>query len=320
MVSVILPVHDGEATIAEAVASVLAQSWRDLELIVIDDGSTDSTLEVLSAITDERLQVFSEPQSGPAASRNRGIERARGIYVAFIDADDLWLPEKLEAQLAAFERMPDAAVAYCWTDYIDADGRFVCTDSRPLFEGLVNEQLLTQNFIDCGSNIVVRRQALLDAGGFDESLPVIEDWDLSIRLSACHPFVCAPQALVRYRQSPTTLTTHVQLMEESYWRVIDRAFAQAPESLQHLKSRSVALFYEYLAGKATQGVPTRDKGLAALRFFVTAVRSRPSNLLELWQRPWVIKSVAKAVLAFALPAAAMQRLAVLWPPQRSPTP
>ena len=309
MVSVILPVHNGEATIAEAVASVLMQSWRDLELIVIDDGSTDSTRDLLSAIKDERLQAFSELQSGPAASRNRGIGRSRGDFVAFIDADDVWNPEKLELQLAALERMPDAAVAYCWIDYMDAEGHFVCPDSRPLFEGLVYEQLLTQNFIDCGSNIVVRRQALLDAGGFDESLPVVEDWDLSIRLSVRHPFVCVPRVLVRYRQSPTSLTTQVQLMEESYFRLIERAFSQAPEQLQHLKSSSVAHFYEYLAGKATQGIPTRDNGFAALRFLTKAILSRPAHLLGSWQRPWVIKSFAKALLAIALPTAVMQRLA-----------
>ena len=309
MVSVVLPVYNGEATIVEAVVSVLEQSCCDLELLVIDDGSTDSTRDLLCTITDQRLQVFSWPQTGLAASRNRGVERARGDYLAFIDADDVWLPEKLMEQLAAFRRMPDAMVAYCWTDYMDAQGNFVCPDSRATFEGCVYEQLLVRNFIDCGSIIMVRRQVLLDAGGYDESLPVIEDWDLNIRLAALHPFVCIPRALVRYRQSATSMSTQVGLMEETFWRVIDRAFEQAPTALLPLKQRSAAFFYEYLTGKVTQAVPDRGKGLAALRFFGLAVRSHPAILLGLWQRPWVLKSLAKAMLAIVLPAAVMQRLA-----------
>jgi glycosyltransferase involved in cell wall biosynthesis len=316
MVSVILPVRNGEATIAEAVASVLAQTLTDLELIVIDDGSTDSTRKVLSTITDERVQVLSGPPSGLSFTRNKGIEHSRGHFLAFIDADDAWLPQKLEAQLAAFERMPEAAAAYCWTDYIDAHGEFVCPDSRADFEGFVYEQMLTHNFIDCGSNIVVRRQVLLDEGGFDESLPVIEDWDLSIRLSARHPFVCVPRALVRYRQLPDSLTTKVDLMKETFWRVIDKAFMQAPDSLQHLKPKAVAHFFEFMCGKSTQGVPTRDRGFTALHFFATAIRSRPANLLDVWQRPWVIKAVLKALLAIVLPSTAMQRLAERWPSRR----
>jgi hypothetical protein len=140
---------------------------------------------------------------------------------------------------------------------------------------------------------------------------VVEDWDLYIRLGARYPFACVPAVFVRYRQSPTSLTTRVLRMEESYWRVIDRAFAGAPTSLQHLKGRSVALFYEYLAGKATQDCPLRPNGLAALRFFAAAVRSRPVELAILWRRPWVIKALAKALLCIVLPAPVMQKLVCL---------
>ena len=311
-VSVILPVHNGEATIAEAVSSVLAQTFADLELIVIDDGSTDSTLQVLSGFTDARVRVFSRKQSGPAASRNRGIEHASGDIVAFIDADDVWFPDKLEAQLTALERVPNAAVAYCWTDYMDAAGNFVCTDSRLTFEGWVHDELLVHNFIDSGSNIIVRRQSLLEVGCFDESLPAVEDWDLYLKLSSRHPFVCVPKVLVKYRQSATSLTTRILLMEESYWRVIDRAFADAPASLQHLKKRGVALFYEYLTGKAAQGCPPRSNGLSALRFFAAAVHHRPATLFTVWRRPWMIKALVKAALCIVLPAPAMQKLVTSW--------
>lgn len=308
-VSVVLPVRNGETTIGEAIASVLGQTCQDLELIVVDDGSSDGTQVVLERVRDPRLRVISTPPSGPAASRNRGAERAAGEFVAFIDADDIWLPTKLEKQCAALQRMPEAAVAYCWTDYVQSDGSFLCPDGRPVFEGCVYEQLLTRNFIDCGSNVLVRRRALLAVGGFDETLPVLEDWDLSVRLAARAPFVCVPEALVRYRQSPGTLTTRIKLMETTYRRVVDANFARAPFPMRRRRAQSMALFYEYLAGKTTQGLPTRADGLQALGLLFTVLHCRPANLLEVGQRPWVVKAAAKAIGAVVLPSSAMRWLA-----------
>ena len=312
-VSVVLPVRNGGATIGEAVASVLGQTHANLELIVIDDGSTDGTPVVLAAIADSRLRTYSTAGRGPAASRNFGIERAAADVIAFIDADDVWLPGKLEAQLAALERSAGAAVVYCWTDYIDGAGRYVCPDGRPTVEHDAYAQLLAHNFIDSGSNIVVRKEALLAAGGFDESLPVVEDWDLYIRLAATCRFACVPAVLVKYRQSSASLTTRILLMEASFWRVVDRAFAQAPPPLRGLKSQSVSLFYEYLVGKATQGCPSRDRARTALRFFGRAVSARPAGLVSLWRRSWVIKALVKAVVSIVLPARLVQRLALSWP-------
>ncbi|HBL15031.1 MAG TPA: glycosyl transferase family A, partial [Cyanobacteria bacterium UBA11162] len=108
-----------EKTIKETIESILNQTFVDFELIVINDGSTDSTVDIVTSIQDSRLQVFSYPNAGLAASRNRGIDRATGKYISFIDADDLWTPDKLERQLKALEENPQAAVAYSWTDCID---------------------------------------------------------------------------------------------------------------------------------------------------------------------------------------------------------
>ena len=314
--SVILPVRDGEATVGEAVVSVLAQTHRELELIVIDDGSRDRTLDVLAGIDDHRLEVHSTPRSGPSASRNRGIARAASELVAFIDADDIWLPSKLSAQVDALRAAPDAAVAYCWTDYVDPAGRYVCPDSRPRFEGDVHADLLAHNFIDSGSNIVARRKRLLEVGGFDESLPVVEDWDLYLRLAARHRFVCVPSALVQYCQSSTSLTNRISLMEECFWRVVERSFGAAPETFQRLKPHSVAAFYLYLTGKATYDCPSRSNGLAALGFFIQAVRHRPPSLLALPRQSWLVKALLKAILSVVLPAPAMRWGVDRWPSPR----
>ncbi|MCF3623160.1 glycosyltransferase family 2 protein, partial [Planktothrix agardhii] len=115
-ISVIIPVYNGEKTIQKTIESVLQQTWQDFELIVINDGSQDATLEILSSIQDPRLRILSYSNAGLASSRNRGITEATGEYISFLDADDLWTPDKLEAQFQALEEHPEAAVAYSWTD------------------------------------------------------------------------------------------------------------------------------------------------------------------------------------------------------------
>src|SRR3712207_3352824 len=112
LISVIIPVYNGEKTIQETIESVLNQTFPSFELIVINDGSHDSTLDIVSSIKDPRIKVFSYPNAGLSASRNRGISVACGEYVSFIDADDLWTPDKLEAQYKALQANPQAAVAY----------------------------------------------------------------------------------------------------------------------------------------------------------------------------------------------------------------
>lgn len=295
-VSVVVPACNAERTIGEAVESVLHQADVPFELIVVDDGSTDRTLEIVSSLADPRLLVLSGPNRGVSAARNRGIARARGEIVAFLDADDAWLPGTLRAQIEAFRRMPAADAVYCWVDHVDVDGRYICPDRRVTAEGDVHRLMLVHNFIHTVSAVAIRKSILDEIGGFDESLPVLEDWDLYLRLAARARFACVRQALVRYRRSPGSLTSRLLELEATYRRVSERAFASAPAALAHLKARNLALFYEYLTTKATQADPSRASGGLALRFFASAVRHRPLNVVSLWQRPWVLRSLVRAVV------------------------
>lgn len=294
--SVVIPARDAERTIREAVESVLHQADVPFELIVVDDGSTDRTLEIVSSIADPRLLVLPSPNQGVSAARNRGIARARGDIVAFLDADDAWRPGTLRAFVEALRRLPEASVVYCWVDHVDVDGRYICPDRRVVAEGDIYRPMLVHNFIHSISSVAVRKSALDEIGGFDESLPVIEDWDLYVRLATRHRFACVPQALVRYRRSPGSLTSRLSAMEVEYLRVADRAFASAPAALAPLKPRNLALFYEYLTTKATDGDASRAKGSLALRFFKSALRHRPQNIFSLWRRPWVLKALGRAVV------------------------
>jgi len=278
LISVIIPVYNGEKTIKETIASVLNQTFSDLELIVINDGSQDSTLKVVSSISDPRLKVFSYPNAGLAAARNRGIFQAVGEYISFIDADDLWAPDKLEAQFKALQANPQAAVAYSWTDWVDESSQFLRPGGHISVNGNVYAKLLLRDFVESGSNPLIRRQALAEVGGFDESLAAVEDWDMWLRLAARYEFVSVSSSQILYRVSHNSMSSNVWKMEAGSLRIIERAFAQVPESLQHLKREVLGNRYKYLTLKALEGTPKPGKGLTAARFLWQAVSNDPTWL------------------------------------------
>jgi len=272
LISVIIPVYNGEATIKETIASVLNQTFKDFELIVIDDGSTDSTLDVLSSIQDPRLKVFSYPNGNQAVSRNRGLSRATGEYISFIDADDLWTPDKLEAQLKALQENPQAGVAYSWTDLIDEAGNFIRGGAKIYWKGESHARMLLNDFVESGSNPLIRAEAFKEVGKFDESLPPAEDWDMWIRLAARYHYIVVPSVQVLYRIRANSSSTNVLRMEQVSLRIIERRYAEAPESIQHLKRYSLANRYKYLVFKALEEPPVRQRGLTAIKFLCHAVR------------------------------------------------
>ena len=147
VISVIIPVYNGEKTIRETVNSVLKQTFTDFELIIINDGSNDRTLEIVSSIEDSRIKIFSYPNAGLAASRNRGITHAASEFIAFLDADDLWTPDKLEAQLQALQKDTQVAVAYSWSDCIDESGQFIRKASYSTATNNLYAKLLLTNFL-----------------------------------------------------------------------------------------------------------------------------------------------------------------------------
>ncbi|MEQ8381118.1 MAG: glycosyltransferase [Coleofasciculus sp. A1-SPW-01] len=277
-ISVIIPVYNGKETIKETITSVLNQTFSDIEILVINDGSTDGTLEVVDSIQDPRLNVFSYANAGLAASRNRGFALARGDYVSFMDADDLWTPDKLEAQFKALQATPQAAVAYSWTDYIDEFGHFLYPGSHVTETGDILAKLLLNNVLENGSNALIRKQALQEVGGFDESLTAAEDWDMWLRLASRYHFVAVPSAQILYRQPVHSMSANISRQETECLKVIERHFHQAPESLQHLKRFSIANLYTYLLFKVLASPLERQKSLIAARCFWQAVRHDPTLL------------------------------------------
>jgi glycosyltransferase involved in cell wall biosynthesis len=305
-VSIIIPVYNGAKTIRQTIAAALQQTFPDFELIVIDDGSQDSTLAILGEFHDPRLKVSPHSKSGLSASRNRGVSLAGGDLVAFLDADDIWLPDKLELQVAALEEHPEAALAYVWTDYIDEAGRFIHPGQHACNGGRVLGALLGSNFIETGSNPLVRRAAVEECGGFDESLTAAEDWDLWLRVAMRYPFVVVPHALVLYRVHPDSMSSSDVLRQErTCLQVIDKTLRAAP-LLQNLKRQSLAKLYTYLTYRALTPPLSRKSSRVALRFWCSAIRHQPSLLLR---SSLTTITLAKILVTLMLPTS-LQRVLI----------
>lgn len=283
-VSCLMAAHNAAGTIGAAVESVLRQTRSDWELIVVDDGSTDGTGAVLAGIADARVMVLRQDRGGPSAARNRALAAARGEFVAPIDADDVWLPRKLELQVAVLEQTADAAVAYGWTDFVDEGLRPLHGDRRPVFAGLVLEELLRKNFVACGSNTLMRRAAVVEAGGFDETLQAAEDWELHTRLAARYAFVPVPEVVVLYRRSPQSLSSRFWLVEQHFLAANRKVFAAAPAEARGLEGQTKASFYRYLLIRTVHSRSTAGRWRAVPRYAALAAWHDPREFMrEVWR-------------------------------------
>ena len=181
-VSVLMSVHDGASTIAAAVESVLAQTAGDLELIVVDDGSTDATPDLLAAVRDPRLRVVRQARTGLTRALNAGLAHATAPLVARLDADDVALPPRLERQRAFLAAAPEIGVLGTAAREVDAAGRQVRIVRPPLDDRTLRRALIRANpFVH--SSMMIRRALLERVDGYDETLPVAQDYDLWMRLA-----------------------------------------------------------------------------------------------------------------------------------------
>jgi glycosyltransferase involved in cell wall biosynthesis len=298
LISVIIPAYNAEKTIERTIESVLNQTFSDFELIIVDDGSQDSTLKMISSISDPRIKVFSSPHSGANPARNCGFSHSAGEFIAFLDADDLWTSDKLEAQLKALQTNPKAAVAYSWTDLIDESDQFLRPGNHTTENGNVYAKLLLTCFVVSGSNPLIRRQAFIKVGGFDESLTASQDFDLYLRLAAHYDYVAVPSPQVLYRISHNSMSTNIRRHEATSLFVRERAFKQAPEPLpQPLKRHSIANFYKFDIVRLLNDPPSRERGLESARLLGKTIRYDPSLL----KKKVIFKLFFKIVVFSVLP-------------------
>lgn len=216
----VIPAFNAGATLGETLTSARGQTHRDLEIFVVDDGSTDDTAEIAArhAAEDSRVIILSQANAGVAAARNTGIAAAAGAFVALLDADDLWATTKIERQLGVFATStPRVGLVYTWFALIDAQSRIVKLGRRTDHEGDVLEALAFYNFIGNGSAPLIRRSAIEETGGFDTTLRArggqgCEDWKLYFEVAERHHFAVVREALTGYRQLPGNMSSDVLQM------------------------------------------------------------------------------------------------------------
>ena len=252
LVSVIMPTHNYGRFIGEAVRSVLDQTVRDLELIIVDDGSTDDTRECLLDIIDARVLVLAGEQVGISAAMNRGLGAARGRYLARLDSDDRWVPDMLETQLRVLESNAELSFVYARMQAMDSDGALLPGQfwgRRPRYPDNPLRSLL---FMDCTSNITVvaRREVVERAGGYDETLSVNEDSDLWIRASRFGNIRFVDRVLAHCRRHGANITgsdsRHLDDVLEGRAAMLDRAFAdELPDNVQSVRPRAYFNVYAY---------------------------------------------------------------------------
>ncbi|MCM1387189.1 MAG: glycosyltransferase [Bacillus sp. (in: Bacteria)] len=199
-VSVIIPTYNRAYCIENSIRSVLEQTYRELELIVVDDGSSDNTHDVVNSIEDERIRYIKMPENkGVSAARNEGIRQAAYDYIAFQDSDDVWKPDKLEKQMKVLIEAPQAGLVYCEFEARKSDDNiFIVPDkSVPLSDkqGDIYDKLLCRNTIST-QTVLARRECLLQTGLFCENLSCIEDWEFFLRIAKDYEIVFVEEPLV----------------------------------------------------------------------------------------------------------------------------
>ena len=258
LVSIIVPVHDGESSIAATLESALGQTYRNTEIVVVDDGSRDGTGAIVEgwAARDPRVRLIAQANRGVAAARNRAIEAARGELIAPLDADDLWDPTKIERQVRRMLEAGDGTgLVYCWWVTIDDAG--VLLDSSPAWriEGQGADTLMLVNYTGNASVPLYRRQILEEVGGYDMTLrdrdaEGSEDWDLALKVAERSRVVVTPERLVAYRKRRRSMSRRSDRMWRSHCLVMEAARARWPNLSQTVVKRSQDQFALYLAGVA----------------------------------------------------------------------
>ena len=295
-VSVIIPAYNAENTIVETIISLQKQTLQDIEILVIDDGSKDKTVDVVQQLTDPRIQVFIYPNGGVSVARNRGIEKAKGEFIAFIDSDDLWTEDKLELQLAALEQHPDASAVYSWTVNMMDNGKSLSfvQGGESTLEGNIYPDLLLGHFIGNASNVLVRRDVIDVVGGYEPNLE-FSDWDFCLRVAAKFNFAVVPKPQILYRKIAGSMSSNVDSTEKEGLRALERAYQMAPPELQYLRNHSLAFLYRHLADLSLN-YNTDAKGLDyAQNKLWQAIKLYPAILQERYAQKLMIKLLIKRV-------------------------
>ena len=215
LVSVLMPVYNGEPYLREAVESILNQSFTDFEFIIIDDGSTDKTPEILKSYADPRLVVVNQANIGVTQSLNKAINMARGQYIARMDADDISLPKRLQMQVEFLEKHPTVGLVGTSVIHFDEDGKMIMEKLLLTESAWIKEALLSENQL-CHGSVMFRRECIEKVGGYREEFKHIEDYDLWLRIAEHYEVANLAAPLYKWRFNPDGISVSHKLEQDRY--------------------------------------------------------------------------------------------------------
>lgn len=317
-VSVIIPVYNVERYVAAAISSVLKQTFADFELIIVDDGGSDASMEICRAFQekDKRIRIVEQKNRGLAGARNTGIRNARGKYIALLDSDDLWYPGKLAVHIYHLRMNRDVGVSYCPSELIDESGKALGMCQTPKLKNITVRDVFCRNPVGNGSAPVFRREALdavkfadnrhgeMEFHWFDEDFRFSEDIECWMRIACLSRWrfegVAAP--LTKYRIVTGGLSANSDAMYEFWTRMHDKVQAYAPDIAAKYGSHARAYQLRYYARR---GVHARSPSMG-LKYFMRALKAWPGMLFE---EPARTAATALAIAAgFFIPVAKLMEL------------
>ncbi|MBE9066479.1 glycosyltransferase family 2 protein [Leptolyngbya cf. ectocarpi LEGE 11479] len=283
LVSVIIPAYNAEHFIERTIISVLNQTYRNLEIIVVDDGSCDRTAEIVRAMAgqDQRIVLLQQTNGGVAAARNTGIRHAKGDFIAPLDADDIWYPENIVKQLNCFQKTgKPLGLCYAWTVDIDDDDHLLRNFRAARIKGSVARTLLCHNFLGNASASLIRRECFDAVGGYDDSfhqkqIQGCEDWDLYLRIAEKYAFDVVPEFLIGYRRTPESMSSKDTVkMAQSHSYMLKKTSLRRKDDLSLCYRLSKSSFYMYLARQSyLNGNPNRT-----VKWLLTALQLDPITI------------------------------------------
>ncbi|MGQ0543113.1 MAG: glycosyltransferase family 2 protein [Blastocatellia bacterium] len=275
-VSIVIPTYNYARFIAEAIDSVLAQTYPISEIIVVDDGSTDGTEDVVRRF-GERVRYIKQKNAGVCAARNNGVEKSSGELIAFLDADDTWLPEKIEKQVEKFTGNKEIGLVHCGMREFDSGtGETIMLRLEGGEGWLAEDMVLWEKPVVnvSGSIIVVSRKAFYDVGRFDTELKVGEDWDFCYRVAKLYKVGFVPEALVNYRNHGVNAHLNVSEMERGMSRFYEKAFRTGGADVLKLRRKAYGNFHRVLSGSYFRA----GNYFEFSRHAIISILYRPSNL------------------------------------------
>lgn len=292
LVSVIIPAYNAEKFIAATLEAVLRQTYKNIEVIVIDDGSKDRTANIVQefALKDSRVILIKQPNMGVSASRNLAIKTSKGEYIAPVDADDIWYPEKLEKQVQCMlQSNSSVGLVYTWSVHIDEDGLLTGTYHARTHEGKVLATMFKEELIGNASVPLIRRSCLDTVGLYNTELRVLEDFDLYLRIAERYEFRVVPEFLMAYRQVIGSMSRKTLMMAQTYNSIVENIRLHHPEIPATVYNRHKADMYYWLAILSKQSGNHGD----SLSFLTQSVLLEPRVFLF---RPDFYKSLLLAIL------------------------